>query len=211
MQASTYNIVIFGYYCFFVPFLFLFLLIRDPCAGKSALTFQFVQSVFVCDQDPAIEDHYRKQVCIDDETCLVDVLDTAEGNHCDSPDPLRRSELGGGDGYILCYAIDNARSFENLKDWRDRVLKMKYADHFPMIICGLKCDLEDKRLVTKTEGQEFAKSCNCPFIEVSALNRIHVDEAFFEIVRQIKKDRIGKPQSLPATKMSAKSSGCCFM
>lgn len=32
---------------------------------------------FVDEYDPTIEDSYRKQVVIDGETCLLDILDTA--------------------------------------------------------------------------------------------------------------------------------------
>jgi small GTP-binding protein len=32
---------------------------------------------FVEEYDPTIEDSYRKQVVIDGETCLLDILDTA--------------------------------------------------------------------------------------------------------------------------------------
>lgn len=42
--------------------------------GKSALTIQLIQSHFVDEYDPTIEDSYRKQVNIDDETCLLDIL-----------------------------------------------------------------------------------------------------------------------------------------
>lgn len=65
--------------------------------GKSALTIQFIQSHFVDEYDPTIEglccfltgktidcwladlyiDSYRKQCVIDEETALLDVLDTA--------------------------------------------------------------------------------------------------------------------------------------
>ncbi|CEI96969.1 Putative Ras-like protein 2 [Rhizopus microsporus] len=45
--------------------------------GKSALTIQFIQSHFVDEYDPTIEDSYRKQCIIDSETALLDVLDTA--------------------------------------------------------------------------------------------------------------------------------------
>jgi small GTP-binding protein len=45
--------------------------------GKSALTIQFIQSHFVDEYDPTIEDSYRKQCVIDDEVALLDVLDTA--------------------------------------------------------------------------------------------------------------------------------------
>ena len=40
--------------------------------GKSALTIQFIQSHFVPDYDPTIEDSYRKQCVIDDRVAHLD-------------------------------------------------------------------------------------------------------------------------------------------
>lgn len=45
--------------------------------GKSALTVQFVQSIFVEKYDPTIEDSYRKQVEVDGQQCMLEILDTA--------------------------------------------------------------------------------------------------------------------------------------
>jgi small GTP-binding protein len=45
--------------------------------GKSALTIQLINHHFMDEYDPTIEDSYRKQVEIDQETCLLDILDTA--------------------------------------------------------------------------------------------------------------------------------------
>ena len=45
--------------------------------GKSALTIRLIQNHFIDEYDPTIEDSYRKQVTIDEETCLLDILDTA--------------------------------------------------------------------------------------------------------------------------------------
>ena len=45
--------------------------------GKSCLTIRFVSNQFLEAYDPTIEDSYRKRVCIDDESCLLDILDTA--------------------------------------------------------------------------------------------------------------------------------------
>ena len=39
--------------------------------------FYFQCFSFVDEYDPTIEDSYRKQVVIDGETCLLDILDTA--------------------------------------------------------------------------------------------------------------------------------------
>ena len=40
--------------------------------GKSALTIQFIQSHFVSDYDPTIEDSYRKQCVIDERVAHLD-------------------------------------------------------------------------------------------------------------------------------------------
>ena len=45
--------------------------------GKSALTISFVRNFFVAEYDPTIEDQYRKMVEVDNEPCLLDILDTA--------------------------------------------------------------------------------------------------------------------------------------
>jgi len=45
--------------------------------GKSAITVQFVQGVFVEKYDPTIEDSYRKNVEVDGSQYLLEILDTA--------------------------------------------------------------------------------------------------------------------------------------
>lgn len=45
--------------------------------GKSAITVQFVQGIFVEKYDPTIEDSYRKQVEFDGQQCMLEILDTA--------------------------------------------------------------------------------------------------------------------------------------
>ena len=45
--------------------------------GKSALTVQFVQGLFVESYDPTIEDAYKKQIEVDGKLCSLQILDTA--------------------------------------------------------------------------------------------------------------------------------------
>ena len=49
------------------------------CAGvgKSSLTIQYVQRIFVSEYDPTIEDSYRKVFEIDGKEVMLDILDTA--------------------------------------------------------------------------------------------------------------------------------------
>ena len=45
--------------------------------GKSALTIRLITGTYEANYDPTIEDSYRKQVQIDGQPALLDILDTA--------------------------------------------------------------------------------------------------------------------------------------
>jgi GTPase KRas protein len=66
--------------------------------------------------------------------------------------------------------------------------------------------LEAERQVTTGEGAELAKSFGCPFMESSAKTRVNVEESFFELVREIKKDNGGDASK--KKKSSGKKKGC---
>jgi len=77
----------------------------------------------------------------------------------------------------------------------------------PMVLSGNKCDLESERQVTTAEGQDLAKSFACPFFETSAKSRINVEEAFYDLVREIRKENGGGAVK-PKTK---KKGGCALL
>ena len=152
--------------------------------GKSALTIQLVQSHFIEEYDPTIEDSYRKRVTIDDETCLLDILDTAGQEEYAA---MRDSYMITGQGFICAYAITSHISFDEITPFVEQILRVKDVDEVPMILVGNKCDLEEERDVTTAEGKELAKLFNCPFFEASAKARINVEEVFYGAVREIRK------------------------
>ncbi|KAJ3440312.1 ras gtpase-related [Anaeramoeba flamelloides] len=151
--------------------------------GKSAITIQFLQNYFVIEYDPTIEESYRKQVIIDSETYLLDILDTAgqEGYSA-----MREQYMDSGEGFILVYSIIQRDSFTKIQKLKDMILRVKDEEKFPMVFLGNKCDLEDQRLISKQEGFKFAQSSKCPFFETSAKNMININESFYECVRLIR-------------------------
>ena len=52
------------------------------------------------------------------------------------------------------------------------------------MICGNKCDLVSKRVVSTQEGADYAKKIGWPFFEMSAKLNLNISEAFLELVRQ---------------------------
>ncbi|KAG6832813.1 hypothetical protein H0H92_009432 [Tricholoma furcatifolium] len=161
--------------------------------GKSALTIQFIQSHFVDEYDPTIEDSYRKQCVIDDEVALLDVLDTAGQEEYGA---MREQYMRTGEGFLLVYSITSRNSFEEISTFHQQILRVKDQDNFPVIVVANKCDLEYERQVGmngplsqvySSEGRDLAKHFGCKFIETSAKQRINVDEAFSNLVREIRK------------------------
>src|SRR5688500_2586729 len=104
---------------------------------------------------------------------------------------MRDQYMRTGQGFILVYAITSRSSFDEIASFREQILRVKDKDKVPMILVGNKCDLETERQVTTGEGQDLAKSFGCPFFESSAKTRINVEESFYELVREIRKEMHG--------------------
>jgi len=171
--------------------------------GKSALTIQLVQNTFIDEYDPTIEDSYRKQVTIDEETCLLDILDTAGQEEYSA---MRDQYMRTGQGFLCVYSITNRGSFEEITSFKEQILRVKDADKVPMVVVGNKLDLDEERVVSSAEGRDLAASFNCPFLETSAKSRIRVEDAFYELVREIRKDKAPDTKTKTKAKKSMKCS-----
>ena len=56
-----------------------------------------------------------------------------------------------------------------------------------MVLVGNKCDLPTRNM-NMEQAKDVAKSYSIPFIETSAKTRMGVDDAFYTLVREIRKD-----------------------
>merc|ERR1712159_497992 len=174
--------------------------------GKSACTIQLIQNNFIEEYDPTIEDSYRKQVTIDDETCILDILDTAGQEEYSA---MRDQYMRTGQGFLIVYSIIARASFDEVASFRDQILRVKDADKVPMVICGNKVDLEADRQVSTVEGRDLAKSFGVPFMETSAKTRVNVEDSFYELVREIRRSEAKKSAAKGGKGGGAKKKGGC--
>ena len=71
--------------------------------GKSALTVQFVQGIFVEKYDPTIEDSYMKyNYMVDEEPISLEIMDTAGQ---DAFIGARNAYYQSNDGFVFVYSI----------------------------------------------------------------------------------------------------------
>jgi len=170
--------------------------------GKSALTVQFVQGIFVEKYDPTIEDSYRKPLEVDNVQYMLEILDTAGTEQFTA---MRDLYMKNGQGFALVYSIIAQSTFNDLPDLREQILRVKDLDSVPMVLVGNKCDLQDQRVITTEQGEALAKKFNCTFMESSAKNKINVEAIFHDLVRQI---NMQDPKTKPAQK---KKGGCALL
>ena len=165
--------------------------------GKSALTVQFVQGIFVEKYDPTIEDSYRKQVEVDGQQCMLEILDTAGTEQFTA---MRDLYMKNGQGFVLVYSITAQSTYNDLHDLKEQILRVKDTDDVPMILVGNKCDLEDERVVGKDHGMTLARQFNSAFLEASAKSKVNVNEIFYNIVQQINRKSPEKQKKTPKKK-----------
>ena len=186
--------------------------------GKSALSIRFVQGNFVHQYDPTIEANYRKQVTLDNDSVLLDILDTAGQEEYSV---LREQYMRMGDAFLLVcplflsspfsllphssspflfanlclwwwcqqvYSIVSPQTFSAIAKLHSQAVR--FARSQPVfVIVGNKCDLDKDRSVTVQEGKELADELSCPFFEVSAKLNKNVTEAFMSLVRSLHTSR----------------------
>ncbi|KAF1840187.1 ras-domain-containing protein [Cucurbitaria berberidis CBS 394.84] len=150
--------------------------------GKSCLTAQFVQNVWIESYDPTIEDSYRKVIDVDGRHVVLEILDTAGTEQFSK---RRELYMKTGQGFLLVFSITSASSFHELIELREQIGRIKDDDNVPMVLIGNKSDLEDDRAVPRPRAFAVSRDWNIPYFEASARRRANVDEAFVDLCRQI--------------------------
>ncbi|CAF1298373.1 unnamed protein product [Rotaria sordida] len=153
--------------------------------GKSCLTMQFVQGIFMPKYDPTIEDVYKKNVEIDGRQYSLEILDTAGTEDFSA---MRDLYVKNSHGFVLVYSITSRATFNDLDEFYNRIVHIKDTEIHgqpPLVLVGNKSDLEGERVVPRQDGQELARRWKCTFLETSAKVQLNVNEIFFDLVRQI--------------------------
>ncbi|XP_004690190.1 PREDICTED: GTPase ERas [Condylura cristata] len=151
--------------------------------GKSALTIQLNHQCFVEDHDPTIQDSYWKEMALDHEGCILNVLDTAGQN---THKALRDQCVAIGDGVLGVFALDDPSSLAQLQQMR-ATWGPRHTQ--PLVLVGNKCDLVTSTGDAHAAAAALAKSWGAPFVETSAKTRQGVEEAFSLLIQEIRKVR----------------------
>ena len=108
-------------------------------------------------------------------------------------------------GAILVFDLTNRQSFDDLNMWFSDFSQLSAPNAYILSI-GNKCDLEDERQIVESEANSFAQRNGLFYLETSAKNGDHIEEAFVrlgtEIYRKVKSGDI-KPIKQETKKITA--------
>ena len=92
--------------------------------------------------------------------------------------------IKGADGILLMYDISNKETFDAITGWIESIKEVKGND-FPIELIGNKCDLIEKRVIQKEEGQKIADDNGFLFFETSNKDKTNIEESVLALINKI--------------------------
>ncbi|XP_069101752.1 ras-related protein Rab-8A isoform X1 [Argopecten irradians] len=164
-------------------YLFKLLLIGDSGVGKTCVLFRFSEDAFNSTFISTIGIDFKiRTIELDGKKIKLQIWDTAGQERFRT---ITTAYYRGAMGIMLVYDITNEKSFENIRNWIRNIEEHASQDVEKMIL-GNKCDMNDKRMVSKERGEQLAIEHGIKFMETSAKASINVEDAFFTLARDIK-------------------------
>uniref|UniRef100_A0AAQ4PR92 small monomeric GTPase n=1 Tax=Gasterosteus aculeatus aculeatus TaxID=481459 RepID=A0AAQ4PR92_GASAC len=164
-------------------YLFKLLLIGDSGVGKTCVLFRFSEDAFNSTFISTIGIDFKiRTIELDGKKIKLQIWDTAGQERFRT---ITTAYYRGAMGIMLVYDITNEKSFENIKNWIRNIEEHASSDVEKMVL-GNKCDINDKRQVSKDRGENLALEFGIKFMETSAKANINVENAFLTLARDIK-------------------------
>ncbi|XP_026325093.1 ras-related protein Rab-10 [Hyposmocoma kahamanoa] len=162
--------------------LFKLLLIGDSGVGKTCILFRFSDNHFTTTFISTIGIDFKiKTVELRGKKIKLQIWDTAGQERFHT---ITTSYYRGAMGIMLVYDITNEKTFDDIVKWLRNIDEHANEDVEKMIL-GNKCDMEEKRVVSKERGEAIAREHGIRFMETSAKANINIDRAFNELAEAI--------------------------
>ncbi|KAJ9586441.1 hypothetical protein L9F63_019905, partial [Diploptera punctata] len=90
-------------------------------------------------------------------------------------------------GFLLLFDLTNEQSFLEIRNWLDQLRTHAYCEDPDVVLCGNKCDLEDRRIISEHRVREIAEKYGLQYLETSAMTGHNVAQAIDLLLDRVMK------------------------
>ena len=163
-------------------YLFKIVLVGDAEVGKTSLTQRFAYGTFTNGYISTLGvDFIVKSIPINNSIVKIQAWDTAGQERYSGVRPIY---YRGAKGALLVFDITMRQSFVNVEKWFDQIRRYSGMD-VPIVLVGNKVDLDESRVVSAKEVQDYLTEKDLPYFETSAKTDVKVTDVFNKLAEII--------------------------
>jgi small GTP-binding protein len=179
---------------------FKLIIVGDSGVGKSCLSIKASRNYFEDFYSPTVGFEFLTfNVKIEDKTVKLQIWDTCGQEVYRS---LISSFYRSASLAIVVYSIEDENSFNNIEKWLNDI-KTQSSPDVKIFLIGNKADLDDKRKITREQGEKFSNEHKISFFtETSAKTGLNVQNVFIQAAKELFiqheeiKNRVSRPGSI---------------
>ena len=179
---------------------FKIIIVGDQGVGKSCLAIKASRNYFEDFYSPTVGFEFVSfNVRVQDKIIKLQIWDTCGQEVYRS---LISSFFRSASLAIIVYSIDTEDSFNNIEKWLNDIKTQSNPD-IKIFLIGNKADLEDKRRLTKEQGEQLCRDHKLAFfMETSAKTGFNVQNVFIQVAKELYlqheeiKNRVSRPGTL---------------
>eukprot|EP00485_Elphidium_margaritaceum_P007159 CAMPEP_0202709172 /NCGR_PEP_ID=MMETSP1385-20130828/21299_1 /ASSEMBLY_ACC=CAM_ASM_000861 /TAXON_ID=933848 /ORGANISM="Elphidium margaritaceum" /LENGTH=341 /DNA_ID=CAMNT_0049368345 /DNA_START=1 /DNA_END=1023 /DNA_ORIENTATION=+ len=163
--------------------------VGDNGIGKTSLLLTYQTETFPdAEYVPSKCDSFTVNRDVDGQSIALAIFECGREN--DSYDPVRTLLYTNTQVFLVCFALNDRASFENVTErWTPEI--KHHCPDAPFILCGLKADMRldtdsnnPLNMVDASEAQQLVSDIGASqYIELSSLHQSNVERAFEDAIR----------------------------
>jgi Ras-related protein Rab-8A len=186
------------------------LILGDSSVGKTCFLTRYADDIFEVNHISTTGMDYKlKNITLENNKIVkLQIWDTLGQDRYRS---ITRNYYKGAHGIILIYDITERKSFDSVSNWV-KTIREEADVKVVIVLAANKCDFEQKRQVSKEEGEKLAQELNLTFFECSAKDNKNINETFDDLVSKlvINFPKVGGAgEKLKQKKAGGEKNSCC--
>ena len=157
------------------------ILVGETKVGKTSIIHQYIKNDFLEEfMTTTSQDKSIKEIKLENgEEIVLEIWDTIGQQKLRTTNKIfmKNAKIA-----LIVYDITNENSFKNLNVFYNEINQYIGKENIVIGVVANKSDLYEEKVVSKEEGEEYAKSINALFFETSAKDHECIENLFNNVV-----------------------------